>query len=85
MRPLGLTRAFLTPHEPAERRLPVPERDDGAFGPHAHEQPTAACRHAGDDRAARPVPPAAGPGDAEQPVHAVERGPFPPSLGDDEV
>ncbi|MFH9859330.1 MFS transporter [Streptomyces sp. NPDC017202] len=32
-----------------------------------------------------PVPPAAGPGDAGHPVPAVERGPFPPSLGDDEV
>lgn len=33
----------------------------------------------------RSRPAAAGPGDAEHPVHAVERGSFPPSLGDDEV
>ncbi|MEU8650763.1 MFS transporter [Streptomyces sp. NPDC048737] len=33
----------------------------------------------------RSRPAAAGPGDAGRPVHAAERAPFPPSLGDDEV
>jgi hypothetical protein len=50
-----LTYTFLTPHEPAERRLPMLERDDGAFDPHAYEQLTAAYRRIGDDRAARVV------------------------------
>ncbi|MFH9859327.1 membrane-associated oxidoreductase [Streptomyces sp. NPDC017202] len=55
VRLLDLTYTFLTPHEPAERRLPMLERDDDAFDPHAYEQLTAAYRHAGDDRAARLV------------------------------
>lgn len=55
VRLLDLTYTFLTPHEPAERRLPMLERDDGAFDPHAYEQLTAAYRNTGDDRAARLV------------------------------
>ncbi|MDQ0584522.1 membrane-associated oxidoreductase [Streptomyces rishiriensis] len=55
VRLLDLTYTFLTPHEPAERRLPMLERDDGAFDPHAYEQLTAAYRRIGDDRAARAV------------------------------
>lgn len=55
VRLLDLTYTFLTPHEPVERRLPMLERDDGAFDPHAYEQLTAAYRHTGDDRAARLV------------------------------
>ncbi|GKQ41862.1 membrane-associated oxidoreductase [Streptomyces sp. A012304] len=55
VRLLDLTYTFLTPHEPAERRLPMLERDDGAFDPHAYEQLTASYRRIGDDRAARLV------------------------------
>ncbi|OQR62586.1 membrane-associated oxidoreductase [Streptomyces maremycinicus] len=55
VRLLDLTYTFLTPHEPAERRLPMLERDDGAFDPHAYEQLTAAYRRTGDDRSARVV------------------------------
>ncbi|WP_314220941.1 membrane-associated oxidoreductase [Streptomyces zaehneri] len=55
VRLLDLTYTFLTPHEPAERRLPMLERDDGAFDPHAYEQLTGAYRRIGDDRAARVV------------------------------
>ncbi|AVV45589.1 membrane-associated oxidoreductase [Streptomyces sp. ID05-04B] len=55
VRLLDLTYTFLTPHEPAERRLPMLERDDGAFDPHAYEQLTAAYRRIGDDRGARVV------------------------------
>lgn len=55
VRLLDLTYTFLTPHEPAERRLPMLERDDGAFDPHAYEQLTDAYRRIGDDRAARVV------------------------------
>ncbi|MER6413277.1 membrane-associated oxidoreductase [Streptomyces humidus] len=55
VRLLDLTYTFLTPHEPAQRRLPMLERDDGAFDPHAYEQLTAAYRTTGDDRAARLV------------------------------
>ncbi|MFC4504344.1 MULTISPECIES: membrane-associated oxidoreductase [Streptomyces] len=54
VRLLDFTYTFLTPHEPAERRLPMLERDTG-FDPHAYEQLTAAYRRAGDDRAARLV------------------------------
>ncbi|MEV6177386.1 collagen-like protein [Streptomyces sp. NPDC052015] len=54
VRLLDLTYTFLTPHEPAERRLPMLERDD-AFDPHAYEQLTAAYQRIGDDRAARLV------------------------------
>ncbi|MCX4766310.1 membrane-associated oxidoreductase [Streptomyces sp. NBC_01275] len=55
VRLLDLTYTSLTPHEPAERRLPMLERDDDAFDPHAYEQLTAAYRRVGDDQAARLV------------------------------
>jgi uncharacterized protein YjbI with pentapeptide repeats len=55
VRLLDLTYTFLTPHEPAERRLPMLELDDGAFDPHGYEQLTAAYRRIGDDHAARLV------------------------------
>ncbi|MFF0018586.1 membrane-associated oxidoreductase [Streptomyces sp. NPDC005374] len=45
----------LTPQEPAERRLPMLERDREGYVPHAYEQLTAAYRRIGDDRAARLV------------------------------
>ncbi|MER8004626.1 membrane-associated oxidoreductase [Streptomyces sp. NPDC094149] len=49
-----LTYTTLTPHEPAERRLPMLERDP-RYEPHAYEQLTAAYRRIGDDYAARLV------------------------------
>ncbi|WP_405867394.1 membrane-associated oxidoreductase [Streptomyces sp. NBC_00005] len=49
-----LTYTTLTPHEPAERRLPMLDRDL-AYEPHAYEQLTAAYRRIGDDYAARLV------------------------------
>ncbi|MFI7500121.1 membrane-associated oxidoreductase [Streptomyces sp. NPDC049687] len=52
VRLLDLTYTFLTPHEPAERRLPMLERDGEGFDPHAYEQLTAAYRRIGDDQAA---------------------------------
>ncbi|MER6348062.1 membrane-associated oxidoreductase [Streptomyces sp. NPDC001595] len=55
VRLLDLTYTFLIPHEPAERRLPMLERDDGGFDPHGYEQLTAAYQRTGDDRAARLV------------------------------
>jgi hypothetical protein len=55
VRLLDLTYTFLTPHEPAERRLPMLERDSEGFDPHAYEQLTAAYRRIGDDQAARLV------------------------------
>ncbi|MFJ9008957.1 membrane-associated oxidoreductase [Streptomyces canus] len=45
----------LTPQEPADRRLPMLERDREGYVPHAYEQLTAAYRRIGDDRAARRV------------------------------
>lgn len=51
----GLTYTRLGPHEPAERRLPVLERDTEGYVPFAYEQLTAAYRHVGDDAAARTV------------------------------
>ncbi|MEC4019607.1 membrane-associated oxidoreductase [Streptomyces sp. H27-D2] len=51
----GLTYATLTPHEPAERRLPLLERDEGAYVPYAYEQLTTTYRRIGDDYAARTV------------------------------
>ncbi|MFH8614905.1 membrane-associated oxidoreductase [Streptomyces sp. NPDC017979] len=51
----NLTYTMLTPHEPAERRLPMLERHDGQYEPHGYEQLTAAYRHVGDDDAARAV------------------------------
>ncbi|SEQ16585.1 hypothetical protein SAMN04487983_1003220 [Streptomyces sp. yr375] len=55
VRLLDLTYTFLTPHEPAGRRLPMLERDGGGFDPHGYEQLTAAYRRIGDDQAARLV------------------------------
>ena len=55
VRLLDLTYTFLTPHEPAERRLPMLERDGEGFDPHGYEQLTAAYRRTGDDQAARLV------------------------------
>ncbi|MXM65571.1 membrane-associated oxidoreductase [Streptomyces sp. HUCO-GS316] len=51
----GLTYATLAPHEPAERRLPLLERDDDGYVPYAYEQLTASYRRVGDDHAARLV------------------------------
>ncbi len=51
----GLTYTTLTPHEPAERRLPMLERDADGYAPDAYEQLTAAYRRIGDDHAARRV------------------------------
>ncbi|WP_030864821.1 hypothetical protein [Streptomyces sp. NRRL S-37] len=51
----NLTYTVLTPHEPAERRLPMLERDDDRYEPYGYEQLTAAYRHVGDDDAARLV------------------------------
>ncbi|WP_406861559.1 membrane-associated oxidoreductase [Streptomyces sp. HUAS MG47] len=45
----------LAPHEPAERRLPMLERDGGAYEPHSYEQLIGSYRHVGDDDAARVV------------------------------
>ncbi|MFC7306524.1 membrane-associated oxidoreductase [Streptomyces monticola] len=51
----GLTYTTLAPHEPAERRLPLLEREKHGYVPHAYEQLTAAYRRMGDDAAARTV------------------------------
>jgi len=51
----SLVYTTLTPHEPAERRLPMLERDAEGYVPHAYEQLTAAYRRVGDDHAARLV------------------------------
>ncbi|GAB2713479.1 membrane-associated oxidoreductase [Streptomyces bullii] len=51
----GLTYTTLAPHEPAERRLPMLDRDSDGYVPHAYEQLTAAYRRIGDDHAARLV------------------------------
>lgn len=50
---LGYT--TLTPQEPAERRLPMLERDGDGYVPHGYEQLTASYLRIGDDRAARLV------------------------------
>lgn len=50
-----LTYTALTPHEPAEHRLPMLERDGDGYVPYAYEQLTAAYRRIGDDHAARMV------------------------------
>ncbi|MHC3468980.1 pentapeptide repeat-containing protein [Streptomyces sp. 7R007] len=50
-----LTYTALTPHEPAERRLPMLESDGDGYVPYAYEQLTAAYRRVGDDHAARLV------------------------------
>jgi hypothetical protein len=51
----NLVYTTLDPHEPAERRLPMLERDGEGYVPHAYEQLTAAYLRVGDDRAARLV------------------------------
>ncbi|MFF7896859.1 membrane-associated oxidoreductase [Streptomyces sp. NPDC007907] len=51
----SLVYTSLTPHEPAERRLAMLERDGEGYVPHAYEQLTAAYRTIGDDHAARLV------------------------------
>lgn len=51
----GLTYSRLGPHEPAERRLQVLERDTEGYVPYAYEQLAAAYRRIGDDVAARTV------------------------------
>ncbi|WP_371574978.1 pentapeptide repeat-containing protein [Streptomyces sp. NBC_01314] len=51
----GLTYTSLIPHEPAQRRLPMLERDEEAYLPYSYEQLTAAYRRIGDEDAARRV------------------------------
>ncbi|MFJ6080894.1 membrane-associated oxidoreductase [Streptomyces sp. NPDC092369] len=51
----NLSFTTLTPHLPAEQRLPMLERDGEGYVPYAYEQLTAAYRRIGDDRAAREV------------------------------
>jgi hypothetical protein len=51
----GFGYASLDPREPAERRLPMLERDGDGYVPHAYEQLTAAYLRTGDDHAARAV------------------------------
>lgn len=51
----GLTYGTLAPHEPADRRLAVLERDGDDYVPYAYEQLTASYRRIGDDAAARTV------------------------------
>ncbi|MQY32733.1 hypothetical protein SRB17_06870 [Streptomyces sp. RB17] len=51
----GLTYRVLTPHLPAEQRLPLLEREPDGFLPHPYEQLTTAYRTVGDDAAARTV------------------------------
>jgi hypothetical protein len=51
----NLTYTVLAPHQPAEIRLPMLERDGDGYEPYGYEQLTAAYRHVGDDDAARLV------------------------------
>ncbi|MDJ0381693.1 membrane-associated oxidoreductase [Streptomyces sp. G-G2] len=51
----GLTYRSLRPHLPAEQRLPVLDRDEAGYLPHAYEQLAASYRAAGDEAAARTV------------------------------
>ncbi|MFJ5260315.1 membrane-associated oxidoreductase [Streptomyces sp. NPDC088387] len=51
----SLVYTSLIPNEPAERRLPLLERDGDGYVPYAYEQLTAAYRRNGDDAAARRV------------------------------
>ncbi|MGQ5637290.1 MULTISPECIES: membrane-associated oxidoreductase [unclassified Streptomyces] len=51
----GLGYRMLTPHLPAERRLPLLERDRDGYLPHPYEQLATAYRTVGDDAAARTV------------------------------
>ncbi|MET7575608.1 membrane-associated oxidoreductase [Streptomyces sp. NPDC005492] len=49
----SLAYTTLIPHEPAERRLTMLERDGDGYVPHAYEELAAAYRRVGDDNAAR--------------------------------
>ncbi|WP_105971228.1 membrane-associated oxidoreductase [Streptomyces geranii] len=51
----NLSYTSLTPQEPADRRLPLLERDGDGYVPHAYEQLAAAYRLVGDEGAARRV------------------------------
>ncbi|GHA97709.1 membrane-associated oxidoreductase [Streptomyces chryseus] len=51
----GLTYRSLAPHLPAEQRLPLLEREESGYLPHAYEQLTTAYRAVGDEAAARTV------------------------------
>lgn len=51
----NLTYTALMPHEPAEQRLPMVERDGDGYVPYSYEQLTEAYRRIGDDDAARRV------------------------------
>ncbi|MFG2883262.1 membrane-associated oxidoreductase [Streptomyces sp. NPDC048297] len=51
----GLSYRVLTPHLPAEERLPLLEREPAGYLPHPYEQLTTAYRTVGDDAAARTV------------------------------
>ncbi|MGC0328520.1 hypothetical protein RKD23_001510 [Streptomyces sp. SAI-170] len=51
----GLVYSSLMPHEPAERRLPMLERDRDGYVPHSYEQLTGAYLRIGDEHAARLV------------------------------
>ncbi|MER6128243.1 membrane-associated oxidoreductase [Streptomyces sp. NPDC001795] len=51
----GLSYRVLTPHLPAEQRLPLLEREADGYLPYPYEQLTQAYRTAGDDAAARTV------------------------------
>ncbi|MCX4777242.1 membrane-associated oxidoreductase [Streptomyces sp. NBC_01264] len=51
----GLAYRALSPHVPAEQRLPVLEREESGYLPHAYEQLATAYRTAGDEAAARTV------------------------------
>ncbi|CAL9362308.1 hypothetical protein SUDANB6_00689 [Streptomyces sp. enrichment culture] len=53
--PNDLSYTALVPHHPAERRLPMLERDGDGYVPYAYEQLVAAYRRVGDDEAARRV------------------------------
>lgn len=51
----GLSYRVLSPHLPAERRLPLLEREADGYLPYSYEQLTRAYRTTGDDAAARAV------------------------------
>ncbi|MFF4207970.1 membrane-associated oxidoreductase [Streptomyces sp. NPDC001796] len=51
----GCSYRVLTPHLPAERRLPLLEREELGYLPYPYEQLTTAYRTVGDDAAARTV------------------------------
>ncbi|MEV5239185.1 membrane-associated oxidoreductase [Streptomyces cinnamoneus] len=51
----GLAYTTLTPHEPAERRLPMLHKESEGYLPHGYEQLTGAFLRVGDDHAARVV------------------------------